>query len=227
MKRKTNNDDYEEHYKIDLGGIMKDDARDESVFEPIDLDEHGEDNDNTDLLSDDDTKKKRKKPVRKDQENRGKLLGKHSLHNDTIFKSSFIRKDEDEEEYRSTSNDNNFDIDPMSNTFSSDDDSEEYGRLKFLKEKVNNYLVNETDFDLSNNRKKPSKEKFNEVFSMLVKTLSAEGYSNTEIFVEYAPYFSEDLYAMFKMLDKKYSLVILKNIMKQYKYKNIDGVDFI
>jgi hypothetical protein len=223
---RKNKDNYEEEYNIDLSNIINDN---DVNFDDSLTTFNNHDNDNSELLNDldNDKRKKRKLVVKKDNENKGKLLGKHSLHTDTIFKSSFIKKDEDEEEYSSLTGDNNFDIDPTSNSFSTDSDSEEYGRLKFLKEKINSYLVNETDFDLSNNRKKPTKEKFNEVFSILIKNFSEDGYSNTEIFVEYAPYFSEDLYAMFKMLDKKYSLVILKNIMKQYNYKNIEGVDFI
>lgn len=228
-------DSYDEDYRLELNNIFKMDNNDIFENENINdddlfvdnIDDQFENNDIDDIgLIDENLPRKGRKKVNKPSvENKGKLLNKHSLNQDTIFRSTFIKKEDDEEEYSTTGN--NYDIDPTSTIFSESHDGEDYIRLKFLKEKINEHLVNHTEFDLTNNRKKPTRERFNEVFSELIFKFASDGYSETEIFVEYAPYFSEDLFAMFKMLDKKYSLPILENIMRNFNYKNIDGVEFI
>lgn len=226
-------DSYDEDYSLELNNIFKMDNNglydnnndNDDLFENIDSQYESDDIDDIDSLDENMPRKGRKKTPKQPVENKGKLLNKHSLNQDTIFRSTFIKKEEDEEEYYTSGG--NYDIDPSSTIFTDSHDNEDYIRLKFLKEKINDHLVNHTEFDLTNNRKKPSKERFNEVFSELIVKYAADGYSETEIFVEYAPYFSEDLFAMFKMLDKKYSLPILENIMRNFNYKNIDGVEFI
>ena len=54
-----------------------------------------------------------------------------------------------------------------------------------------------------------------------------ENFSRSEIFVELSYYFSDNLFNMFKLLDKSSSAAIISELMTKYKVSHIKSVDFL
>jgi hypothetical protein len=139
-----------------------------------------------------------------------KLQGKHALKYDSIFKG---KKDEklDEMENQSYYNDN-FNVDSGSTLYLESYDSEQYVKLKRVKEKVYQVLVDHTNLNFMNNRRKPSKVDFNQYFHLLKIHLKDDGFSNVELFNELSFYFSDNLFNMFKLLDNKWRNLVLTEL---------------
>jgi len=97
-------------------------------------------------------------------------------------------------------------------------------RLNELKELVHSILQEKTDINILNNRRKPSKTNFNIYYTILAKELVGLKYSYSEILVELSYYFSDNLFNMFKMLDKKWGTIILNELQEKYDI-NLDDMD--
>ena len=141
-----------------------------------------------------------------------KIEGKHSLKYDSIFKG---KKEDPLDEEEGTTIDmyqkDTIEVDRSSNYYFESIDNEKYIRSKEVKEKVYEVLAQNTTINFLNNRRKPSRADFNQYYNILKSNLQTESFTNVELFNELAVYFSDNLFNMFKLLDKKYrNLIILE-----------------
>lgn len=160
-----------------------------------------------------------------------KIQGKHSLKYDSIFKGK--KEDplsEDEFEVNSSYFNENFEVDKGSLYWFESIDNENYIKEKRIKEKVYEVLLNHTDLNFLNNRRKPSKADFNNYYYLLRVHLKDESFTNVELFNELAVYFSDNLFNMFKLLDNKWRNLIIEELQEhigkyntnpEVSYKNI------
>ncbi len=139
------------------------------------------------------------------------MVGKHSLRYDSIFKG---KKDDKANEDDSTVGyfNEKFEVDKSSFFYTESFESEEYNRSKNLKEKVYNVLLDHTNINFLNNRRKPSKIDFNNYYHLLFQNLESEKFSNTELFNELSVYFSDNLFNMFKLLDNRWRNLIIDEL---------------
>lgn len=194
---KNEQEDVQEEDNMDIISIDDDDDDIEIVIEidesdldiidaPIEKVEESEESDDDIILS------------------KHKEEGKHSLKYDSIFKGK--KEDINEEEelggYDMYHKDT-IEVDKGSNYYFESVDNEKYIRSKIVKEKVYDVLLNNTSINFMNNRRKPSRIDFNNYYNLLKTSLKDESFTNIEIFNELAVYFSDNLFNMFKLLDKK------------------------
>lgn len=144
-----------------------------------------------------------------------KIQGKHSLKYDSIFKGKKEDPLSDEEfETTSTYYNENFEVDKGSIYWFESIDNENYVKQKRVQEKVYEVLVNNTDLNFSSNRRKPSKSDFNKYFFQLKTELKDESFSNSELFLELAVYFSDNYLNMLKLLDNKWRNLIFDELQE-------------
>jgi hypothetical protein len=140
-----------------------------------------------------------------------KLEGKHSLKYDSIFKGK--KEDPLDEEDGTSSFDtyhkDTIEVDRSSNYYFESIDNEKYIRSKQVKERVYEVLEKNTSINFLNNRRKPSRTDFNQYYNILKDNLQSESFTNVELFNELAVYFSDNLFNMFKLLDKKWRNMII------------------
>jgi len=140
-----------------------------------------------------------------------KLEGKHSLKYDSIFKGK--KEDPLDEEDGTSSFDtyhkDTIEVDRSSNYYFESIDNEKYIRAKLVKERVYEVLEANTSINFLNNRRKPSRTDFNQYYNILKSNLVDESFTNVELFNELAVYFSDNLFNMFKLLDKKWRNLII------------------
>jgi hypothetical protein len=140
-----------------------------------------------------------------------KLEGKHSLKYDSIFKGK--KEDPLDEEDGTSSFDtyhkDTIEVDRSSNYYFESIDNEKYIRSKQVKERVYEVLEKNTSINFLNNRRKPSRTDFNQYYNILKDNLQSESFTNIELFNELAVYFSDNLFNMFKLLDKKWRNMII------------------
>jgi hypothetical protein len=157
--------------------------------------------------------------------NKHRQEGKHTLQRDTIFKGKLEEKqDTNENGYTGTDmiyNDNFklFDVEFDSYT-------DDYLNQNNLTKDVFEILDTKTDLDFRQNRRKPNKETFNNYYNLLLKELGFR-YTKSEIFVELSYYFTDNIFNMFKLLDKRPATIIIKELMQKGYLKNINGIDFL
>ena len=234
MAKKIKNDyddDYEENindnhfiddnYNDDL--LENFDNEDEPVFIHIDEDidssiEETDSNDNVDIEEDNDQPKNKKRIVKQ----KPKLIGKHSLTYDTIFKGK--KNDTTEEsvadsEYIIKNAGGSLDILDDGIEMEESHNSTEYYRTVRLKQEIYKALSCFTDINFEMNRRKPAKTDFNSYYALLIKELYSFGYTKTEIFIELSGYFSDNVYNMFQLLDKQYSNIIILELKENKKLK--------
>jgi hypothetical protein len=161
--------------------------------------------------------------------NNHKMEGKHSLNRDTIFKGK-IDENVEQGEYISSSDDFNIsDGLPIeagtSFEFESKFNEDYIGRLN-LSSDVYDLLKENTDLDFSSNRRKPNKQAFNDYFKMLLNNIGRE-YTKSEIFVELSYYFTDNIFNMFKLLDKEYATQIIIELKQSGYLSNLNNINFI
>ncbi|CAG7579781.1 MAG: hypothetical protein SLAVMIC_00090 [uncultured marine phage] len=139
-----------------------------------------------------------------------KESGKHSLKYDSIFKGK--KEEVTEDDYTSGYFNNDFKYDPQSAYYHETQNNDEYIREKDLKEKVYKILLDETEINFMNNRRKPSKVDFNHYYHLLRSNLSQDSFTSVQIFNELAYYFSDNLFNMFKLLDSKWRDMIINEL---------------
>jgi hypothetical protein len=152
-----------------------------------------------------------------------KIEGKHSLKYDSIFKG---KKEENSEEdqidsYMSFKKDT-IEVDKSSFYHSESIENESYIRSKLVKERVYDTLKEHTSINFMNNRRKPSKIDFNNYFKILKDNLSGESFTNVELFIELAVYFSDNYFNMFKLLDNNWRNLII-NELQDHIGKNVNS----
>jgi len=139
-----------------------------------------------------------------------KVQGKHSLKYDSIFKGKKDEKlDEDGPDHTGMYFNEKFEVDKSSFFYVESHDNEFYIRQKNVKERVYNVLLEHTNINFLNNRRKPSKSDFNNYYHLLRINLEEDGFTNIELFNELSVYFSDNLFNMFKLLDNKWRNLII------------------
>jgi len=175
--------------------------------------------DDEDLLTDD-------KPIEEEDDivlSKHKIDGKHSLKYDSIFKGK--KEDplsEDELDGFAYYHKETIEVDKSSNYYFESIDNESYIRSKLVKEKVYDVLVNHTELNFMNNRRKPSRVDFNHYYFLLKQNLENESFTNVELFNELSVYFSDNLFNMFKLLDNKWRNLII-NELQDHIGKNLES----
>jgi len=157
--------------------------------------------------------------------NKHRQEGKHTLQRDTIFKGKLEEKqDSNENGYTGTDmiHNDNFKIFDLEFDSYTDD----YLNQNNLTKDVFEILENKTGLDFKQNRRKPNKETFNNYYNLLLKELGFR-YTKSEIFVELSYYFTDNIFNMFKLLDKRPATIIIKELIQKGYLKNINGIDFL
>lgn len=160
---------------------------------------------------------------------KSKLIGKHSLPYDTIFKGKKnepITEDSDSE-YIIKNAGGSFDVSDETLEFEESRNSIDHYRDVRLKQEIASKLSEFTDINFTANRRKPAKTDFNAYYAMLLKELAHYGYSRTEIFIELAGYFSDNVWNMFQLLEKQYCNSIINELKEKYGLSDMGKIDFL
>jgi len=211
--------------------LKKDDENLENL-DDLELDEDSEDSND---ISDDESEEEEDEDESEDDidimfkfnTNNHKIEGKHSLKRDTIFKG----KVEDEEEFHSYITEeyaptDGFPIEAGSAyEFESKHNDEYVNRLE-LSNDVYVLLQENTELDFTSNRRKPNRQAFNDYYRMLLDNLGRK-YSKSEIFVELSYYFTDNIFNMFKLLDKEYATQIIFELKQSGYLDNLNNINFI
>lgn len=227
MNKKNNDiDDIDdEDEKLEEFDFLEDDVEEKIDISDIDEDIYDESNDesNDEQNSDDDFKAETSDfdIFFKNSTNKHKLEGKHSLERDTIFKG---KVDDPESEMESSTFDN-YDI---SNTLFEIEEKQDDNYLykKCLTEDINEVLRTKTSLDFKQNRKKPNRQTFNDYYCLCYDDLHLK-YTRSEIFVELSYYFTDNIFNMFKLLNKKNATSIIKELREKGFLNNIGNINFI
>jgi len=161
--------------------------------------------------------------------NNHKLEGKHSLSRDTIFKGK-VDEVSEESEYIVHQEDFNFsDGLPIEAGTTYEFESkyyEDYIDKLNLQRDIYELLKSKTDLDFSSNRRKPNKQSFNDYYRMLLDNIGKD-YTKSEIFVELSYYFTDNIFNMFKLLDKEYATHLIVELKKSGYLNNLNNINFI
>lgn len=157
--------------------------------------------------------------------NKHRQEGKHTLKRDTIFKGKLDKKDEEVEELDLPTEPQNEYNDIVTFFNNKCDEEDDYLNQNNLTKDVYDILDEKTELDFTQNRRKPNKATFNGYYNLLLSELGFR-YTKSEIFVELSYYFTDNIFNMFKLLDKVPAKVILKELRKKGFLKDLDGLDF-
>lgn len=153
-----------------------------------------------------------------------KIRDKHKLSYDSIFKGKKL--DETEEDFMfDIPKQENFDFDVSSNYYAENKTPEDYNRIKQLRKDMYEIVVDDLGLNIKTSRRKPGRVDFNNYMEVLTTKLDTHRYSHSEIFIEFAYYFSDNIVNMFKLLDKKYGGKIAEELKGKSRL-NLDGLDF-
>jgi hypothetical protein len=162
--------------------------------------------------------------------NKHRQEGKHALDRDTLFKGKLEKKEIDENNNEIVSSTSHYYEPDEANDnisfFDQYDDQEDYLNQNNLSKDVYDILKNNTSIDFTQNRRKPNKEIFNEYYNLLLKELGFR-YTKSEIFVELSYYFTDNIFNMFKLLDKRPATIIIKELTQKGFLRNLNGVNFL
>lgn len=213
--QKNSDDEMEDSYELNQS-IIRDDE--ENFIEEVSID------DDTEFILDED------EVLPEDHDMSGekkyKLIGKHSLKYDTIFRG---KKSNTEEEDMSSEGEyytNSSEFDPSESFIEQTIDSEDSARTRLLKQRVLD-AVQQIGINTKVHRRKPSKSDFNRNYQRVVAMLRPDGLTPVEIFVEYADYFSDNLYNMFTMLDAEIGAALIKELKEKKNLSFLNDVDFL
>ena len=209
MIRKNDNDELEEY--------ENDENIDDLVLDDYDVTSEDEDEDDVDEL------------MFKLNTNSHKIEGKHSLARDTIFKGKI---EDVEQDFDHSGNPDGITLNegfPIEIGTSFEFESkynEDYVCRINLSQDVYELLKEKTDLDFSSNRRKPNRQAFNDYYKMLLENIGKE-YTKSEIFVELSYYFTDNIFNMFKLLDKEYATQIIIDLKKSGYLTNLNNINFI
>jgi hypothetical protein len=161
--------------------------------------------------------------------NKHKIEGKHSLSRDTIFKGKVEENNEEFEHLTTPSDFNSNDglpIESGSNYEFESKHNEEYITRLSLQQDVYRLLSENTELDFSSNRRKPNRQAFNDYYQMLLDNIGKE-YTKSEIFVELSYYFTDNIFNMFKLLDKERATQIIVELKQSGYLTNLKNINFI
>jgi hypothetical protein len=205
-----------------------------------DIENINEDDINFDEDLDEDNVKKEKKKVEDEIEsddliyyryymNNHRLEGKHSLKRDTILKGKENLEETIEDEHYHIPDidfDRNQGIEKGTDFEFESKHFMDYTERINLSKDVYSILEKNTNIDFKSNRRKPNRQNFNDYYSMLLEELSNK-YSNYEIFIELSYYFTNNLFNMYKLLDKKYAMIIIKELQEKGYLYDLKKIKFV
>lgn len=212
-----------------LDNIDDDDNDDFDDDNNIDLDEIDEVASPLDMLDDSDEAKEVKANKTRKTNLKSKLIGKHSLNYDTIFKGkkdTGIVEDEHFTEHIIKNAGGSLDIDDSDIGSEESSNNIDSYRDSQLKKNIYTILQDNTDIKFSAHMRKPARTDFNAYFALLIKDLAQYGYTNSEIFIELSGYFSPNIWNMFQLLDKSFSNLIIAELKEKNTVKGINKIDF-
>jgi hypothetical protein len=162
--------------------------------------------------------------------NNHKVEGKHALKRDTIFKGKIDDVTEQSDQYFTYQDEINVNdglpIEVGTNyEFESKYHEEYIGRLNLSRD-VYKLLSEKTELDFSTNRRKPNRHIFNDYYRMLLDNVGKE-YTKSEIFVELSYYFTDNIFNMFKLLDKEYATQIIIELKQSGYLTNLKNINLI
>jgi len=162
--------------------------------------------------------------------NNHKLEGKHSLKRDTIFKGKIEEASDQADEYFNIQDEININdglpIEVGTNYEYESKHNEDYISKLNLSRDVYRLLSEKTELDFTSNRRKPNRQAFNDYYKMLLDNIGKE-YTKSEIFVELAYYFTDNMFNMFKLLDKEYATQIIIELKESGYLNNLNNINFI
>ena len=158
----------------------------------------------------------------KNTANKHKQDGAHALKRDIILKGKKDENVEDEEISSSTHFYNDTYRVEDYDTYYSEDSVYKKNLIKDIYDILNEY----TDIDFLANRRKPNKKTFNEFYEMCLKNLETS-YTKSEIFVELSYYFTDNIFNMFKLLNKKNATGIIVELKNKGYLSDIGNINFI
>jgi hypothetical protein len=223
LEEKLNN---EENLNEDY--FYKEEDYDEEDYDEEDYDEEDYDEEN----KKDNDKKDKNVDEDKDfdfkfisKQNKHKLDGKHSLERDILFTGKGNDKEEEEESNTSFYNEN-VSIETGSQYEYESINHQQYINDLHLEKEIFKLLSENTELDFSQNRRKPKREDFNEYYNMLLKNLKSR-YTKCEIFVTLSYYFTDNIFNMYKLLDKKHANNIIKELKSKGYLDSLGNINFI
>ncbi len=202
-------DDEEESYD-DLSNL---DIDEEEIIENIEIEEDKHEDTEFDIMF-------------KGSANKHKLEGTHALKRDTIFMGKLDEEDADEELSSSEFETDNYEIEIGSAYEIETRHYEDYYYQKCLNKDIYNILSEKTEIDFVENRRKPNKQTFNNYYKMCIDDLGTK-YTKSEIFVELSYYFTDQLFNMFKLLNKKNATGIILELKDKGYLTDIGNINFI
>ena len=163
--------------------------------------------------------------------NNHKIEGKHSLKRDTIFKGKLDGEPgQGPDEYFQLPEEININdglpIEVGSNYEFESKYHEEYIDRQNLSKDVHKMLSEKTDLDFNCNRRKPNRQAFNDYYKMLLDNLG-QRYTKSQIFVELSYYFTDNIFNMFKLLDKEYATQIIIELKQSGYLDNLNNINFV
>ena len=167
--------------------------------------------------------------------NNHKLDGKHSLKRDTILNGKLTEEMDIEDEGQPAHSSFIMEFDlydtgdiPIERGSIFEEESrnaESVQTKRKLSEDVYHLLKNNTELDFRSNRRKPNKSTFNNYYKMLLANIDKQ-YTKSEIFVELAYYFTDNIFNMYKLLDKKYATTIIMELREKGFLNNLEDIIF-
>jgi len=157
-----------------------------------------------------------------------KIEGKHSLNRDTVFFGK-IDDEEIDPDFESNFNDYYKDTYNIETGTIQEEETQHQDRVylkKELSEEIYKLLDNHTSLDFYSNRRKPNKQTFNNYFQLLIDNLDYK-YEKCEIFVELSYYFTDNIYNMFKLLNKELATVIIKELKNKGYLDDMGDINFV
>lgn len=227
MARKRNIDE-DEQYEYGTGSYSFQDK----LFDKIEDDEIEDDHLNIDDIDDILDEKKERKGI---STIKPKLMGKHSLQHDNIFKGrkqEKINTDEFIEDSFIKEAGGSFDLGEDNLEHEESRNNIEYQRNIKLQQEIYKTLVNNTDLKFINSdgkaipRRKAGKYDLNNYFKILINDLSDFGFTYSEIFIELSLYFSDNTWAVFETLNTEYKEIIIKELADKKGISLINKIDF-
>lgn len=155
--------------------------------------------------------------------NNHKLEGKHSLKRDTIFNGKIIENTEESDYGQMGESEYSFGDSPLEKGTIFEEEnrnSDDFINRRNLERDVYDLLTEKTDIDFKSNRRKPNKIIFNEYYKMLLENIGKKN-SKCDIFVSLSYYFTDNMFNMYKLLDKNYAMGIIGELRDKGYLKDI------
>jgi hypothetical protein len=105
--------------------------------------------------------------------------------------------------------------------------SEDNYRISQLEEIIYQFVIEKTTIDMTASRRKPGRSEFNKYIQMLTEYVDLSLYTHGDIFCIFSTYFSDNLFSMFRLLDKKWGAIVAKELKNVFNNKDFDGFEIV